>query len=120
MHENKNLSKQWENLVTKLSLRFSEGDPLQIDAVLYLIGVQELGQGFRKFSRDDKINLMHIAICRILVPFGYYAFSHHDKEAWPHYKIVKKLPVLNTEQQSLLMQKAIIRYFEDETNLDIK
>ena len=113
MPEVKDIAEQWENLVAELSRRFSEGDALQLDAILYLIGVQELGQGIRDFSKDDKINLIHIAICRVLEPFGYYVFSHRDEEAWPHYKMLKKLPDFKAEQQALLIQQAILKYFKD-------
>ena len=65
------LKERWEQLVTLLSDRFSQGEDLDLDAIIYLIGVQELGQVHREFKKDEKVNLMHIAICRLLEPFGY-------------------------------------------------
>ena len=58
------LKERWEHLVTKLSDQFSDGDPLDLDGIIYLVGVQELGQLHRKFKKDEKVNLMHIAVCK--------------------------------------------------------
>ncbi|MAN59870.1 MAG: hypothetical protein CMC08_08565 [Flavobacteriaceae bacterium] len=111
MARDEQLKERWENLVTTLGRRFADGDTLDLDAIIYLVGVQELGQVHRKFKKDDKVNLMHIAICRLLEPFGYYEFEFFDDEGWPHYKIVEQLPVLKAGEQSVLMKEAIVQYF---------
>jgi len=111
MARDEQLKQQWETLVTLLSDRFADGEKLDLDAIIYLIGVQELGQLHRKFKKDDKINLMHIAICRLLEPFGYYEFEYFDDQGWPHYKIVEQLPPLKAGEQSVLMKEAIVQYF---------
>jgi hypothetical protein len=112
MSRDKNLSLKWEDIQRDLSQKFGGGEFLDLDSIIFLIGVQELGQGFRKFSKDEKINVMHIAICRLLEPFGYYEFDFFDKEGWPHYKTVGQLPSLKPGEQSVLMKEAIVMYFE--------
>lgn len=112
MLKNTDLKEKWDYLVTELSLSFADGDDLNIDGVIYLIGVQELGQGHRSFKKDEKVNLMHIAICKLLEPYGYYEFDFFDEEGWPHYKTLTELPVLKPGEQSVLMKEAIIGYFE--------
>ena len=62
MTENNSLKEKWDSVIAKLSTQFADGDPLNLDSIIYLIGVQELGQGHRKFKKDEKVNLMHIAI----------------------------------------------------------
>ena len=89
------LKEKWDFLVEKLTEKFSDGEELNLDGIIYLIGVQELGQGYRTFKKDEKLNLMHIAICKLLEPYGYYEFDFFDEEGWPHYKIVTELPNLN-------------------------
>lgn len=98
-------------LVTKLSSQFADGDPLELDAIIYLVGVQELGQLHREFKKDEKVNLMHIAICRLLEPYGYYEFEFFDEEGWPHYTIKEELPTLKSGEQSILMKEALVGYF---------
>ena len=38
------LKERWEQLVQKLSVQFADGDTMELDAIIYLVGVQELGQ----------------------------------------------------------------------------
>ena len=112
-HENStNLKDQWDYLVKELTQQFSEGDILNLDGIIYLIGVQELGQGKRLFKKDEKVNLMHVAICKLLEPYGYYEFDFFDKDGWPHYKILTDLPNLKPGEQTVLMKEAIVNYFD--------
>jgi hypothetical protein len=106
------LKDQWNYLTKELSQQFSDGDILNLDSIIYLIGVQELGQGKRVFKKDEKVNLMHIAICKLLEPYGYYEFDFFDKDGWPHYKLITDLPNLKPGEQTVLMKEAIIHYFE--------
>ena len=107
-----NLKDRWNYLVKELTQQFSEGDVLNIDGIIYLIGVQELGQGKKLFKKDEKVNLMHVAICKLLEPYGYYEFDFFDKDGWPHYKILTDLPSLKPGEQTVLMKEAIVNYFE--------
>lgn len=111
MARDQELKERWETLVALLSNRFADGDTLDLDAIIYLVGVQELGQLHRKFKKDEKLDLMHIAICRLLEPFGYYEFEFFDEQGWPHYKILEQLPPLKAGEQSVLMKDAIVQYF---------
>jgi len=105
------LKQRWDHLVARLSAQFSDGDPLDLDAIIYLVGVQELGQIHRRFKKDEKINLMHIAICKLLEPYGYYSFDFVDDQGWPHYKNIEPLPALRAGEQAVLMKEAIVQYF---------
>jgi len=106
------LKTRWDYLTKELTQQFSDGDVLNLDSIIYLIGVQELGKGKKVFKKDEKINLMHIAICKLLEPYGYYEFDFFDKDGWPHYKVVTELPSLKPGEQTVLMKEAIIYYFE--------
>ncbi|MGC4040838.1 MAG: hypothetical protein QM710_08690 [Flavobacterium sp.] len=111
MSRNEQLKQRWDKVVQLLSNQFADGDELDLDAIIYLIGVQELGKLHRTFKKDEKLNLMHIAICRLLEPYGYYEFDFVDKDGWPHYKIKEELPALKAGEQSVLMKEAIVNYF---------
>ena len=111
MSRDEQLKNRWDNVVQILSNLFAEGDVLDLDAIIYLIGVQELGKVHQTFKKDEKLNLMHIAICRLLEPYGYYEFDFVDKDGWPHYKIKEELPALKAGEQSVLMKEAIVNYF---------
>ena len=110
--EVKKIKESWKQLTQKLKSQFDEEPDLQV--ILFLIGVQELGKGISKFSKDDKQNLMHIATCKVLSLYGYYEFEKTDGDGWHHYKIAKPLPPMSLGEQDLLLRKAVIRYFEME------
>ena len=118
MSRDQQLKERWELVVEKLSNQFADGDNLDLDAIIYLIGVQELGQGAKEYKKDDKVNLMHIAICRLLEPFGYYEFEYFDPDGWPHYKILAELPDLKTGEQTVLIKEAIVMYFRNNGFID--
>ena len=111
MARDEQLKERWELVVEKLSNQFADGDNLDLDAIIYLIGVQELGQLDRSFKKDQKLDLMHIAICKVLTPYGYYELDFVDDEGWPHYKAKAELPHLKAGEQSILMKEAIVNYF---------
>ena len=106
-----NLKQEWESVLKTLGEKFGEGIDLQ--GILFIIGVQELGQGFRKFSKDQKLEVMHIAICTLLEPYGMYEYKGQDKDGWPHWEVKDKLPFMKNDGQTELMQKAIVEYFKE-------
>ena len=108
LHE---IEDQWKKLILDLEKQF--GDGLDLQAVLMLIGVQELGKGYRKFNKDQKLEVLHIAICTLLEPYGYYKFEGQDEDGYPHWSTVENLPPLKPGQQSFLMKQSILDYFAD-------
>jgi len=103
---------QWRALVDALESRFGGGMDLQ--DILYLVGVQELGQGFRTFKKQEKMDLMHVAICTVLVPQGFYEFKGRDEDGWPHFEELSALPSLEPTQQDRLIRRALVDYFGPE------
>ncbi len=104
---------KWDTLVKYVSKQFGDGEILDLQAILFLIGINELGQGYRNFKKQEKIDLLHIAICRLLSIYGYYSFNGRDKDGWPHWKTNENLPHLKPGEQTILLKKSIIIYFED-------
>jgi len=65
-----------------------------------------------KFSKNAKLDVLHIAICTLLAPYGYYEYEGLDKDGWPHWKVVENLPPLKSGQQLYLIKQAVIDYFD--------
>jgi hypothetical protein len=105
------LKSQWSRLTEQLSDSF--GEDLDLQGIIFLIGVQELGKGKKKYSKDEKEDLMHIATCRLLSNYGYYELDGADEEGWPHYTLVKKLPALSLKEQDILLKQSVIDYFKN-------
>jgi hypothetical protein len=100
---------RFQKLITCLKPTF-EMD-LDLTALIYLIGLNEAGFGFREYSKQEKMDLMHVGICTLFAPAGYYAFSHRDEQNWPHFTLTQPLPPLSEKEQKHLMKEAVIDYF---------
>lgn len=107
----------WQELQDKLKERF--GSEMDYDAILFTIGLQELGKDLgKKFKKDEKLEVMHIAICTLLEPFGFYEYIGRDEQGWPHWKLKEELPNLDSKQQNKLIIDAIIEYFRKNNFID--
>lgn len=111
MFKNDDLQVRWWTLEAKLVERF--GKKPDMEAILFLIGVQELGIVQEKFTKEQKQDLMHIAICKLLLPSGYYELEGTDNEGWPHYKQLKPMPVFNPFEQENFLKDHVLLYFEE-------
>lgn len=107
-------SQLWDEVEKFFQKNFDTEKNVPIETILFLIGIQELGSGKQKYTKDDKVNIIHIAVCRLLEPFGYYKFIHYDEDGFPHFQELSPLPELKPNEQILLMKKAVIQYFIDE------
>ena len=103
------LEQQWEKVRKKVSAQFDQD--LDLQGILFLIGVQELGKGYMKFDKQEKTELMHVAVCSLLEAYGYYEFMGKDEQGWPHWKLNEQLPPLKPMQQEILVKEAIVEYF---------
>ena len=102
--------KKWDSLMAKVTKRF--GGDMDVEAILFVIGLQELGQNVEKLSKDQKVEVLHVAVCSILEPYGYYTYEGRDKDGWPHWISTKELPRLNTKEQEQLLKEGIVDYLE--------
>ncbi len=113
MHLSEDLQVRWWNLEAKLTERF--GKKPDMEAILFLIGIQEFGQIKEKFTKEQKQDLIHVAICSLLSPSGYYELEGVDKEGWPHFKQLKTMPDMAAPEQENFLKDHILLYF-DRTN----
>ena len=102
---------EWLALLEKLKTVI--GKKPTMNAILFLIGVQELGKGLQNFSKEEKQDLMHIGICRLLSDSGYYELEGHDEDGWPHFKLIKALPKFDLIEQEKLLRMHIKDYFKN-------
>ncbi|MFY0688317.1 MAG: hypothetical protein JXQ90_14180 [Cyclobacteriaceae bacterium] len=107
------LQRKWVKLLYFLK-GSSDKRPQGLNGVLFLVGVQELGQGVRNYSKEEKQDLIHIGICKVLSLDGYYRLEGLDEEGWPHWTLMKELPKLSLPEQERLLKIQAIEYFESE------
>ncbi|MEQ9424125.1 MAG: hypothetical protein RJQ09_06900 [Cyclobacteriaceae bacterium] len=112
------LERKWQAL--RLQLQKSIGKrPADLNGVLFLIGVQELGRGPQNFTKEEKQDLMHIAICKVLSLSGFYELEGLDENGWPHWKPLKKLPRFDLLEQEKLLKMHVLEYFEKELQIGV-
>lgn len=105
------LQSRWWKLEEKFVNKF--GKKPDVEAILFLIGIQEIRNLKKKFSKEQKQDLMHVAVCSVLSQSGYYEIDSYDDEGWPHFKQLKALPQYNMMDQENFLKDHILLYFED-------
>jgi hypothetical protein len=100
----------WQLLQNKLKERF--GSEMDHDAILFMIGLQELDKPYKNYKKDEKLEVMHIGVCTVLAPYGFYEYKGRDDDDWPHWELKENLPYLDAKQQNRLMNDALIEYFK--------
>lgn len=106
-----NFEQRWLDTETLLRERF--GKLPDMEGILFLIGVNELGRLPRKkFSKEQKQDLMHVAVCTLLSQLGYYAYVGRDDEGWPHFNELMPVDTKGIKDQEIMLKECIIRYFD--------
>ena len=105
------LQSRWWALEAKMIERFNKKP--DIETILFLIGIQEFGGSAEKFTKEQKQDLMHVAVCSLLMQSGYYEIEGYDIDNWPHFKQLKELPVMDMIQQENFLKDHVLLYFEE-------
>ncbi|MBU6340365.1 MAG: hypothetical protein KGS48_02615 [Bacteroidetes bacterium] len=108
----------WELDFEWLKVRHYIKDALQhaqlpdLNVVLLLIGIQELGRWKKGFTKEEKQDLMHIGVCRLLEYDGYYKFVGRDEDGWPHFRQTLEMPKMDANTQEKMLKVNAVRYFK--------
>lgn len=106
-----NFEQKWKEVEQLMAERF--GKLPDMEGMLFLIGVNELGSlPSRKFSKEQKQDLIHVAVCTLLSQLGYYTFTGRDEDGWPHFQEVMVVPAKGLQSQEQLLKECMVRYFE--------
>ena len=108
---------EWLKIRHEIKEKFHRSDLPDLNAVLFLIGINELGDFKEKFSKEEKQDLMHVAVCKLLSQEGHYEFAGRDEQGWPHYRLKKKLDSKGVKEQEKIIIKNIIKYFNQTNHL---
>lgn len=108
---------KWEEDFSWLKVRhyikdtFKKDKLPDLNAVLLVIGINELGEIRTKWSKEEKQDLMHIAVCKLLSFDGIYGFKGLDADGWPHYELLQPIAIKGVKEQGELLKDKIIQYF---------
>jgi peptide methionine sulfoxide reductase MsrB len=105
------LDSKWIAVKAMLQERF--GKIPDMEGIIYLIGINEVGFDENYvFKKEEKQDLMHVATCTLLSFDGYYKFTNHDADGWPHFEKQMDFPGVTLKEQDDYMKEKIIQYFE--------
>ncbi len=104
---------EWLKVRHYVKKQFVRTELPDLNGILFLIGIQEYGRGIGPFTKEEKQDLMHIAVCRLLSYDNYYRFVGRDEDGWPHYELVRKISNIELKDQAILLKHKIVQYFKE-------
>lgn len=104
---------EWLKVRHLIKERFDKSALPDLNALLFLIGIQEVGHLNTEWTKEEKQDLMHVATCQLLSQKGYYELEGIDHDGWPHYKLIKRIPVTGVQSQEQLLKELVIQYFNE-------
>lgn len=104
---------EWLHVQNKVKDAMQRESLPDLNTVLFLIGIQELGRWKKKFTKEEKQDLMHVAVCSLLSHDGYFEFAGRDEDGWPHFRQVAEMPQQTTQQQEKYLKINAVRYFKE-------
>lgn len=106
----KSFALRWYEVRNRVKEQF--GQRPDINAMLFVIGMNEVGVVKEKWEKEEKQDLMHVAICKLFSSEGYFNFIGNDEDGWPQYEVVQNIPKLVLKEQDELLKQKIVEYFE--------
>lgn len=110
------IQEKWFEVRSIVKEKFNKSP--DINAILFLIGVNELGFVDEKWTKVEKRDIIHIAICVLFEE--YHQFENMDKDGWPHYKEIKILPDIFLSVNERNLKLRIIEYLVEKGYLSFK
>ncbi|MBV7533682.1 hypothetical protein [Chitinophaga sp. sic0106] len=104
-------AQRWKPVEEMLTERF--GKTPNMEAILFLIGMNELNNLKKKYSKEQKQDLMHVAVCTLLSQSGYFELEGYDQDGWPHFKEIQAVPKMEMAEQEQFLKEHIIVYFNE-------
>jgi hypothetical protein len=111
MYSQDDLQVRWWKLEEKLMERF--GKKPDMETILFLIGIQEFGELRDKFTKEQKQDLMHVAICSVLSSSGFYELDGADEDGWPHFRQIRHIAPMSLKDQEDFLKDHILLYFQN-------
>jgi hypothetical protein len=100
----------WKDLCERLTVMF--GIDVDLNGVLFLVGIRERGLTFQKFTKEEKLNLINLGSCTLYKEMGLVELNGIDQEGWPVFRQKTPIPAIEEELKLKTLQDCAIRYFK--------
>ena len=101
--------KNWNELCSLLAEKF--GTEADLNSVLFLIGMRERGLTFQPFSKEEKMNLIHLGSCVLYPEMGLTENIGTDRDGWPLFVQRTVAADIPEERKHKVLQDCALRYF---------
>ena len=105
-----NSPENWKDLCEHLKEMF--GIDVDLNGVLFLVGIRERGLTLQKFTKEEKLNLINLGSCTLYKEMGLLELRGEDNEGWPIFQQKALAPVIAEELKLKTLQDCAIRYFK--------
>ncbi len=102
---------EWAKVKEYIKQRFGEYPSLT--SALFVVGLNEIGLVNKSLTKEEKQDVIHVAVCALLAREGYYEQVGKDSDGWPHYKAKESVKEIDIKNQENLLKHYIIEYFTD-------
>ena len=99
----------WKDLCDSLGKMF--GIEVDLNGVLFLVGIRERGLIFGQFTKEEKVNLINLGSCTLYREMGLVDLIGVDKEGWPVFRQKALAPMIAEELKLKTLQDCALKYF---------
>ena len=100
----------WTELCDYLGKQFNID--IDLNGVLFLVGIRERGLTFQRFSKEEKMSLIHLGSCTLYQEMGLIEKNGIDVDGWPVFTQKALAPVIPEERKHKVLQDCALRYFQ--------
>jgi hypothetical protein len=104
------LHQRWDEFVLKASYHFKVTANLEF--LLFIMGIQESGQGIKAYSKQEKMDIITLARCRLLEMSGFVKQTGTDNEGWPTFDVLKDENELLPSERDKMQKENLMAYFD--------
>ena len=106
MHET-----QWAKVILFVQGSMQVNSVPDMNAILFLIGIQEYGNIQSEFTKEEKQELINIGLCSLLQEDGYYKKIGNNEDGWPVFEQLRQYDIVGVKNQEQFLKTKIINYF---------
>jgi len=100
----------WTELCDHLGKQFNID--IDLNGVLFLVGIRERGLTFQPFSKEEKMSLINLGSCTLYLEMGLTEKTGVDKDGWPVFTQKSLALVVTEERKNKVLQDCALRYFK--------
>ena len=99
----------WTELCDHLGKQFDID--IDLNGVLFLVGIRERGLTFQRFTKEEKMSLIHLGSCTLYLEMGLIEKRGTGADGWPIFVQKTLAPAIPEERKHKVLQDCALRYF---------